>query len=234
MIYPSGLLNINSFIDFRLYGNLVLWLDIFDPLNNGGSFLTDNTVMSAWRDRSGNSNDFVQVTGSQQPTYKVNVINLFDGSDDCFLSTVMANASSPYSFYFVVNPATTGGTNRFFVDTNSAARLSVCHVQNSANTGWFDGTIRNVQIATTGAQQLSYMLGAGAGEIVRNGTLGGSSLYSNRAFASTTSIGSGSDGASAFFSGHIGLVLVFNVKHDSTTRSKVMTDIGRIWRFARP
>jgi hypothetical protein len=78
----------------------------FDPLTLGPELwlkadalaLADNDAVASWTDSSGNGNHATNVSGSQQPTYKTNIVNSlpvvrFDGTaDHLYLSGFMASA----------------------------------------------------------------------------------------------------------------------------------------------
>jgi len=90
-----------------------LWLDGYDE--SVFSF-SSGSVVSEWRDKSGNDNDFAQATVSAQPTRASSGLLTFDGSNDWL------EASTKF-----MNNAHNGGSNTFFIvaKPNSAALFPI-------------------------------------------------------------------------------------------------------------
>jgi len=87
------------------FSDLVVWNDGADP----ATILEADTpgFVSTWQDKSGNANDFVQATSSDQPTTGVATINGlnalgFDGDDDFLAVTSLALPAS-ITFFLVMN-----------------------------------------------------------------------------------------------------------------------------------
>ena len=75
-----------------------LWLDAVDT-----STITMATGVSQWNDKSGNSYNLTQGTGSLQPTRTGNFLN-FQSNYYLNIPTSSINNTSSYSFFFVFNP----------------------------------------------------------------------------------------------------------------------------------
>ncbi len=106
----------------------VLWLSA----NLGFFGFVDNDPVSSWPDRSGNSNDASQATGSQQPLFQSSVMNgrpalQFDntagpGNDLMVVSDAdnLDNASG-MTIYSVTQPSNLDGSNRYIVSKRVSA-----------------------------------------------------------------------------------------------------------------
>lgn len=87
------------------FSGLILWLDATDTatITKDGS-----DKVSAWADKSTSSNNFVQATGANQPTYTASGINstgsiTFNGTTSQ-LHSVLAATPTTYSIYIVTKP----------------------------------------------------------------------------------------------------------------------------------
>jgi len=106
-----------------------LWLDA-----NDADTITEATGVSQWDDKSGNSRDVTQGTGSRQPIYdSVNKKVTFDGSDDYMKSDSFTELSQPNTLFVVhkfngglgvfqniFDGANTGSRNAYYIDTSKA------------------------------------------------------------------------------------------------------------------
>jgi len=75
-----------------------LWMDGADSTT-----ITIATGVSQWNDKSGNTYNFTQATGSLQPTRTGNYLN-FQSNYYLNIPTAAINNASAYSFFFVFNP----------------------------------------------------------------------------------------------------------------------------------
>jgi hypothetical protein len=100
-----------------------LWLDGTDPAQF--TFSSSN-VVSAWNDKSGNSNNFTQATVAYQPTRTAGLVT-FDGSNDYLTagSKFMNNMSNGGSntLFMVFKPSSTNGGFMFDTGANSSSDI---------------------------------------------------------------------------------------------------------------
>lgn len=155
----------------KIYPSLVLWLDANDPAGNK-SQPADNSTIATWVDKSGLGNSPTQATGSNQPTYKLNIqggkpILRFDGNDSLL-------KASPALMKGV------GGCTMFTVVkySSTAALSNVCSVSiNGSNT--------NSRSFTGGSSGAYAMIGrrtdADASQTVSGGTIGTSLFFAQTA-----------------------------------------------------
>jgi len=96
----------------RAVGSARTYLDVLNDGNTKGwykagdgssTYMTlDGSVLTAWKDLSGNSNDLVNATGTDRPTWDgANLEIDFDGSDDYLIDATFAY-SQPIILYMVV------------------------------------------------------------------------------------------------------------------------------------
>lgn len=81
MLLPTNILYAGDPLAYkptRFAGNLKGWWSILDPAANG-TLPANNSVLSTWKDKSGNGNDYLQATGGLQPTFKTSVVNNLPG-----------------------------------------------------------------------------------------------------------------------------------------------------------
>ena len=96
-----------------IFGGQALWL------KPEALVLNDGDAVSSWPDSSGNGNTFIQVTGANQPLYKVAQQNgragvQFDGINDRLAHAGVVTANSVYSIFIVHRFNVATGTEYLF------------------------------------------------------------------------------------------------------------------------
>ena len=99
------------------YSGLQLWLDASD-LNGNGTNPPNNSVLSAWADKSSNSYSLIQPTASNQPTYTTPALNGLGGVQ-VTTTTWLYRAGSN-----ITNFATGSNTSVFMVARNASTNTS--------------------------------------------------------------------------------------------------------------
>jgi len=109
----------------------------FNPLNINGLQLylaKDNATASSWLDQSSNAFDFVQATGTKQPTISANSVD-FDGVDD-FQEVLGANLLNDSSgIIFFSGYYDNASNNRIFASVDVSTNNELFHVQIQSSTG---------------------------------------------------------------------------------------------------
>ena len=109
----------------------------FNPLDVNGLQLylaKNNATPSSWLDQSPNAFDFVQATGTKQPTISANSVD-FDGVDDVqqVIGSSLLNDSSGIIFFSGYYDNTSN--NRIFASADVLTNNELFHVQIQASTG---------------------------------------------------------------------------------------------------
>lgn len=160
---------------------------------------SDGSVISSLTDLSANASHAIQNTAVIQPFYKTNILNGYpvartDANDRWSINWTLPSGS--FTIFALVKGVSTG-IARFLFDS-SAGRLILSLVDdNSINlyTGWYDGTWRNITLATTAWQLLTWRLNAAdLGELRRNGTWQGAAHYAAKAISGTTILAAHNNG----------------------------------------
>jgi hypothetical protein len=123
------------------------WYEVGD---GSSTYMTlDGSVLTAWKDLSGNSNDLVNAAGTDRPTWDSDNLEIdFDGADD-YLSDGSFVYAQPITVYAVINiVAATTSEDIFRINTGTNGKLTI---QNAAST---------VLIAYGGGSSFSTAVGA--------------------------------------------------------------------------
>lgn len=109
-------------------GDLFLWLDANDPLDNG-TLPANNASMADWHDRSGLNSDATIIVSSRNPTFKQSALNgkpvySFDGNDT-LISTGSYNfvPTNSHTVCFVGRVTSNSVGNKTFVAAYDAASI---------------------------------------------------------------------------------------------------------------
>ena len=192
---------------------------------------TDNGFVTKWYDQSGNSNDAINATASEQPlvvsggtlvTENGKAAVDFDGVDDYLQNTSLVS-STPTTHYLVAKANSTGTTQRF---TDGGVSSSTRHsiFQNASQFQYFAGGIFTGAAEDTN-QNLHYFLANGtSSEIAINGATasigsGGTNTLNGLTFAARW------DGAAQWGSNSIQELILFN-SDQSSNRTTMETNIN--------
>jgi hypothetical protein len=92
-------------------GSLVVWLDSQDNstvLNSSDLPATDNEQITTWKDKSGQNRDFTQISSTNRPTYRTNMLNNkpsvhFPGGALFNLTSTYSINSQRFTIIFIIN-----------------------------------------------------------------------------------------------------------------------------------
>jgi hypothetical protein len=185
-----------------------------------------NGFIRTWYDQSGNANNLTQTTTSIQPKiYDSSTGVLLENgkptiefsSDNLVFS--YTSSASDYTFFFVRDRTTTGGSYLFDSQTGRFV------VEGNTDGLFFDGAWESGHITTLGQLQTSFFLSATAA-VYANGALSKSTTYSQRAIGGTTTLGSSYLAAnSSPFAGNIQEVIIYP-SNQISNRAGIETNIN--------
>jgi hypothetical protein len=206
-----------------------LWLDSME-INPNAANPSVGTAITTWYDKSGNSRNLVQNTGSNQPTFTASGVS-FNGSNS-FMSRNNLTVRPAIS-YVVVQPNTLVGTrhimrtdNEFFVRNNNATTITTYY-----NTG-LTGATGNGGTATTNLQMITSTWDGTNIRIYRNGNLIGTTAFSGSPPTNQTfpfAIGSGSNTVTNVWSGTINEIIIYNRLGTSVERGLIEGYLAHKW-----
>ena len=168
---------VNSFIEFPAavfspadVSGLTLWLDASEGITKDGS-----NLVSQWDDQSGNSNNVVQATTANKPTWVDSTLNglpviRFDGSNDDLSKSTFAGGAISQAFYIfvVIKPAVGGSGAQYNWDNASGARGWCYTLSGSYPDAFYYGCANDVKIENLPTTYVQYtLLVSGASSDVR-------------------------------------------------------------------
>ena len=223
-------------------GGLQLQLDFSDPLtlftDSAKTTLvsSDGDVIGAVADKSGDGNDATQATTAEKPLYKTGIQNglsvgRFDGTDDWLDLAGMTVSAGSFTFFYVVNPANIGGTNKYFFDTETGRFILGHFTSGAGKTGWNDDAWQDIADAIVGTQILTFHFNSGGnGEMYRDGVSLGSDTYTAKAVGDGVGIMSKFDGAVTFcLEADLMEVLVYDSALSIAHRQNVEAYLNNKW-----
>jgi hypothetical protein len=223
--------------------SLKLWLDAAASstiTESGGS-------ISAWNDKSGNSNHATQSTASKKPTYQTNQINgnaaiLFDESDDILtVSSSLITGTTDFHLIAAIKRGSLPSTpadaimGNYDVSANELVMYVGGGAGTHANRLWYGGG--NVALGSTDVSNGTAAIFAGkrsggSATIYTNSTSDGSGTNSTSIpSGSNWTIGNYTSSTSDAFKGHIAELLVFNVALKEAERILIDNYLSAKWNI---
>lgn len=216
--------------------NLQLWLDAADIVGK-----VDGDPISQWDDSSGNGRHVTQGTGSDQPTYKTNILNgqpvvRFDGSNDFLVSSALISsmiAASAYTIFAVVTPTTISSNNALsyqndaaYADTGGFFALTFKSTPTAHVFNW-DGNEDTTSVSITAATPVLLMTRHDSGNlyISKNGETE-ASVASGNTSTLTGALRVGRNYQSEFLQGDIAELLIYNVVLSASDRNAILYYLG--------
>ena len=148
---------------------LELWLkaDAITPVPDG-------TALATWPDSSGNSRDVIQVSGTQQPLYKTNILNglpvvRFDGVNDTMTNILYTPNASAHTILIAYNNYSGNGSFYSTNDGNGPLQRSTAI--------WYQGSAPTIAVTSLGTRKLLTLLfnyGTDNYSVRQNGVAGAS------------------------------------------------------------
>ncbi len=221
-----------GFTDPTDIANLVLWLDADDAstlydADTGGSLTGADGEVGRWIDKSTTGSLWIQSVASTRPLRRTAAINGndavdFDGSNDILNYATGLSLGSSYTMFFVVQRTTgTGYQALIKVNTNHCLYL-----QNSKTNFYISSSKYSTTTQSTGT---TYVVGvrvtSGSIEFfldgAADGTASGASAQTWNAI--------GNSGASEFFNGLMGEVVIYNAALSNSEMDDVETYLLNKW-----
>jgi len=201
---------------------LNVWLDGSDPAGTGTA-PANGATLSTWADKSGNGNNTTSVVGT--PTYSSTSGIVFNGSSYFNLpnGSIPFNNTS-YTLYFVLNFTNFTGLPGWFGAGVVAANqtISIRHESSSIRIYWAGNDLSTSLTTSAGVTFLfgtQYQTGGQRTAFI-NGSAAGSDTPGVRSQPNTgNTIGRATD--SAYFTGSIREVVVFNTNHTTLERQQM-------------
>jgi len=211
---------------------------MFDA-TSGGSLVAANGGVARWQDKSNNARHATQSTSSKRPVRKTNQQNgldalQLDGANDCFGISMSLGASN-WTFFFAVRPATSSTPSdvRYLFDSETGRLIVAQHASGSYNSvGFFDGTWKEVALATTASQVLTYKLDSSGtnARIYRNGVaVGSAASYTQKSIGGAVGLFAGYEQAGAPADGLVYEVLLYSSALSDADRSAVESYLMNKW-----
>jgi hypothetical protein len=223
--------------DLPVKSGCVTWLDGAD---DSVFIYSSGTLVSEWRDKSGNDNHVYQSTTASQPTrnttYHASGSNLkdvvvFDGTDDSLSSTNSLNLSAGYTMFVLVRGYTSSSDAGVISINNSLQHGITIHNGSLAYFYFGGGGINTTQSITT--SETNILTKRFTGNLTydnrisyKNGTIG----YSTGVMRTDDSTGVLRLGQqSTYLNGLIGEVIIYNRDLDTAELNKVHGYLSNKW-----
>jgi len=210
-----------SFSPIQIPG-LQIWLDAFDTttINAPG-----NKVFT-WEDKSGNSVDFIQTTGTNQPETELNTINgrnviHFDGVDD----VMVANSSATLRVIFIVARIESGFPN--FSGLFNEAGEDFRNIRMNGATLDFRGNANTNASDFTDGELFGTRINSVVSTAIQVGTPFIISAIASSGFTFISQISQ--DINSRFWKGDIAEVIAYDFALDAINRSEVEQYLSNKW-----
>jgi hypothetical protein len=222
--------------DLPIKDGCVTWLDGAD---DSVFTYSSGTLVSEWRDKSGNANHVYQSTTASQPTRNTtysgsgsnakNVV-VFDGTDDSLSSTNSLDLSTGYTMFVLVRGYTSTSDAGVISINNSLSHGITIHNGSLAYFYFGGGGINTTQsIATSQTNILTKVwTGSTSGNRIsyKNGTQG----YSTGTMSNTNATGVLRLGQqSTYLNGFIGEVIIYNRELTAAELIKVHGYLSNKW-----
>jgi hypothetical protein len=194
--------------------------------------VSDGDTVQTWQAATGNN--ATQATASRRATYTEKARQLLPAltfADDGY-TVSLANASSNYTFYFVINPTLDATTTLLFEATGAPvfAIIGENAVDDKIRVYDAGAAWQTVATAATGWQVLTIVMDSSAGVTVyRNGTdiTEGSPTYTQTAIAGTVYLLA--DSAPAFYTGSAAAIVIANAAHTDAVREQTEGYLAHKW-----
>lgn len=175
----------------------------------------DGEPVGYWTARAGTSP--IRGTAGSRPVIKLDIQNGLpvvrsDGTDDEMFLTGLTQASGPRTAFAAFNPGDLSATSLKYLFDSAAGRLILAAATDvGGQVGWFDGAWKKpgTPAAATGFQVMCWSLGAGTGEMFRNGSSIGTAAYTNVAIGGAVGLFATSDGTSNHLACDLGEFLIY-------------------------
>lgn len=227
-------------------GGLQLWFDA-DAISG----LADGDSVSQWDDLSGTDRHATQATSSRQPTYKAGIQNgrpivRFDGGDAIqTAATQVVGADGTWSAFAVARR--TGGSGVGSIVHHDNTRTVATYVRVAqmlrSNSGSLESIAFNSSVSaftdSAGAHGSGFFVGSAVHSTTQieafvNGTSNGATSTSGTAEVDTTHVAlgaavDGGQGPTAFLTGDIAEVIIYDSALSSTDRASVESYLSAKW-----
>lgn len=241
---------------------LSLWIDSVSDASFQSNDLDDATTITTWNDINPQTITKANLTPSGGPLYKTNVINglpaiLFDGVDDFASTANFSNISSASTVFAVVKlPSTLAAQTIFSKRATTGTAINI-EFGTTVATGWtyadggasYNPTASSAPTAASGSYVVSVVYNlssADSGTSTATGVHffqnGSTTPFTLNHFATTgspTSVSenlfvgkSGLTATPAFFSGHIGELVIFDRALKREERRSIEAYLGKKWGIA--
>ena len=222
--------------DLPIKDGCVTWLDGAD---DSVFTYSSGTLVSEWRDKSGNANHVYQSTTASQPTRNTTYsgsgsnaksVVVFDGTDDSLSSTNSLDLSTGYTMFVLVRGYTSTSDAGVISINNSLSHGITIHNGSLAYFYFGGGGINTTQsIATSQTNILTKVwTGSTSGNRIsyKNGTQG----YSTGTMSNTNATGVLRLGQqSTYLNGFIGEVIIYNRELTAAELNKVHGYLSNKW-----
>ena len=236
--WPQELPQLEFTMGLQLHLDAADSATMFDA-TSGGSLVSANGGVARWQDKSGNARHATQSTSSKRPVRKTNQQNgldalQLDGANGCFGISMSLGASN-WTYFFAVRPATSSSNNnvRYLFDSETGRLIVAQHASGSYNSvGFFDGTWKEVALATTASQVLTYKLDSSGtnARIYRNGVaVGSAASYTQKSIDGAVGLFSAYDQAGGRADGLVYEVLLYNSALSDANRALVENYLIAKW-----
>lgn len=181
-------------------------------------------LVSAWADQSGNGNDLVQATGTNQPALQADNSILFDGVDNQMEATFTLN--QPCTFYLLLKQVTWALSDVIFDGSAAQTQLTqtattpglklvpgASFPQNNSLTLDAYGVVTAIFNGASSLLQINN--GSPSTENTTANNPGGFSIGANRTMAAASNI-------------QVKEIILFPVAHDAATRTTVITYLATV------
>lgn len=186
----------SSFVPTDLGATLVRWwkANVGAYSDTGTTLAVDSATVNQWNDQSGNASNIIQSTSGNRPTFKTSILNglpvlRFDGAGDKLSASISAMSAQTAFIVLRKRSATAGNegalewANVSTIFANAAYGAAwQWYSANSGNVFSFGGDVQNwtticVKFASTSSLTM-----------YRNGSIVGSAVDPDDAYASATSL----------------------------------------------
>ena len=214
--------------------NLQLWLDAFAD----GSITHDGgnpDKVSQWDDKSGNGNNAIQGTGSDQPTTNADTINSknvidFDGTDHFMNLDSDITLAADFSVFIVLNTDDTANTRMVIGDNVSGTKIGMIN-PNKLFVRVIDAGSSDTTQTFASGNPIMYLTRDTSNKVDQ--AFNGASLnrlFSNAAQSGTTTYGQvGRDGSGFHWDGDIAELIIYNRALSITERNSVEIYLSNKW-----
>ena len=210
-----------------------LWLDGAD--SSAASMTLDGTLVSSWRDKSGNGRDFT-ASGTARPTLTASGLNgksvvTFDGSNDQLTNATNVVGFSSVTMFAVVYRQT--GAYGGIITSTSADNTPALIIENSNIGVRGHGQISVNTGGFTGPAVVCGRVNAGATEIFTDGLVRDSDAVSGSlGSVTTTAIGTYRLAAANYLNGYIAEIIVYPTDLTTADRARVEAYLAAKWSIS--